>query len=61
MSTPQYSKEMLQNVLIANGITPANTIPQMTAQLHAATTAARNKRIRPARSQELSWLQSTTR
>ena len=40
---PKLSKEVLHNALIANGVTPAATIPEMTAQLHAAAAAGRKK------------------
>lgn len=40
---PKLSKEVLQNALIANGVTPGATIPEMTAQLHAAAAAGRKK------------------
>ena len=39
----KLSKEVLQNALIANGVTPATTIPEMTAQLHAAAAAGSKK------------------
>lgn len=42
-ATPKLSKEVLEKALIANGVTPAATIPEMTAQLHAAAAAGRKK------------------
>ena len=42
-ATPKLSKEVLEKALIANGVTPAATIPEMTAQLHAAAAAGRQR------------------